>query len=176
MDTSSQNIKEQEILLSIVETWKPSEYPEYRGFRCANCQQYKNEAWYHWVNFGNYRLPIHMCNDTCEKEFNNGTIKIDGSKRQTVDRDNFGNKYLFSQESLKRFKEIVALWPTYEEPKLKVYTCDNCGNDLDIDPIDGQRKGYHVWWKQNDGKTLIELHFHKDCGHKLGIYSKEEKS
>jgi len=41
------NSKEHQLLLEIVETWQPSEYPEYRGFRCANCQQYKNQAWYH---------------------------------------------------------------------------------------------------------------------------------
>ena len=161
--------EEQNILLQIVETWRISEKPEYRGFRCANCQQYKNEAWYHWVNTGNFKLPIHMCNDTCEPAFQNNTIQIDESKRQQTDRDTFGNSYVYSPEAVKRFREIVASWPEYKEPELKAYTCDACNKDLDIDSTDGVRKGYHVWWKMDDGKTLAELHFHKECAKPLGI-------
>ena len=170
--------KEQKILLKIVETWRPSESPEYRGFRCANCQEYKNEAWYHWVNTGdesgNYKLPIHMCNDTCEPQFQAGIIQVDQTKHATVDRETFGNNHEYTKEAKDRFREIIASWPEYKEPELKAYSCDDCGNELDIDPSDSQRKGYHIWWKMDDGKTLAELHFHKDCGHNLGIYSKEE--
>lgn len=57
---------EQKLLLKIVETWRPNEIPEYRGFRCANCQQYVSRAWYHWLNSGDYRLPVHMCDERCE--------------------------------------------------------------------------------------------------------------
>ena len=96
--------KEQQLLLEIVETWSPSQFPEYRGFRCANCQQYKNEAWYHWVNSGDYRLPIHICDDTCEPQFKKGTIKIDQSKREKVDRSSFGNEYKYSEKAVERFK------------------------------------------------------------------------
>ncbi len=78
--------EEQKILLSIVETWRLSEKPEYRGFRCANCQQYKNKARYHWVNTAGCKFPIHMCDDTCEPEFQNNSIVVDESKRQPVDR------------------------------------------------------------------------------------------
>jgi len=167
--------EEQEILLDIVKTWKPSEYPEYRGFRCANCQEYKNEAWYHWLNTDNYHLPVHMCKETCESKLQSQTVHIDKSKQQKVDRDEFGNAYKYSGTAIQRFKEIVASWPEYEDPKLKAFYCDDCDNELGFD-LDGLRKGYHVWWKMEDGKTLAELHFHKTCGHKLGIYSKEEKS
>ncbi len=159
-----QGKKEQELLLKIVETWRISQTPEYRGFRCANCQQYKNEAYYHWLNFGDYKLPVHMCADTCEPEFQAGNIQIDESKIQYVDRDDFINSY--SPEAEKRFGEIVYAWEAYEAPKLKAFVCDECGKDLDMEAIsDGtvQRKGYHVWWKMPDGKTLAELHFHKEC-------------
>lgn len=161
--------KEQNILLQIVKTWRLSEKPEYRGFRCANCQQYKNEAWYHWVNTGGYKLPIHMCNDTCEPAFQNNTIQIDEAKIQKVDRETFGNSYIYTPGAVKRFKEIVSSWPEYKEPELKAYTCDQCNKELDIDPTDEVRKGYHVWWKMGDGKTLAELHFHKNCATLLGI-------
>lgn len=171
--------EEQNVLVKIVETWRPSEYPEYRGFRCANCQQYKNEAWYHWVNAGNYRLPIHLCDDTCEPAFRTGNIHVDESKRATVDRATFGDAYKYSEETKQRFREIIKAWPEYKEPELKAYTCDYCEEELTMEKQpDGikQRQGYHVWWKMDDGKTLAELHFHKTCGNKLGIYSKEERS
>ncbi len=161
--------EEQKSLLSIVETWRISEKPEYRGFRCANCQLYKNEAWYHWVNTGGYMLPIHMCNDTCEPSFKNNSIQIDEAKRQHVDRTAFGSSYTYTNAAIKKFREIVASWPEYKEPELKAYTCDQCGLELEIDSEDGLRKGYHVWWKMDDGKTLAELHFHKDCAAPLGI-------
>lgn len=162
-------IEEQDILLQIVETWKISEVPEYRGFRCANCQQYRNEAWYHWLNIGGYKLPIHMCDDTCEPLFQNNSIKIDDTRRQIVDRTNFGNSYTYSPEAVKRFNEIAASWPEYKKPELKAYTCDLCNKKLNIDSTDGIRKGYHVWWKMRDDKTLVELHFHKDCAASMGI-------
>jgi len=155
--------------LEIVQTWKLSENPEYRGFRCANCQEYKNQAWYHWANVGGYKLPVHMCNDRCEQEFKSGQIKIDPSKRTTVDRNSFGNTYKFQPETVERFEQIVASWPEYKESQLKSFFCDLCNNNLDIDPIDQQVKGYHVWWKMPDEKTLAELHFHKNCAHKIGI-------
>ncbi|MBI2026040.1 MAG: hypothetical protein HYT06_01520 [Candidatus Levybacteria bacterium] len=166
--------KEQKLLLEIVETWRPSEYPEYREFKCANCQEYKNQAWYHWLNLRGYRLPIHMC-DKCEPELKKGTIKIDQSKRQIVDRSSFGKEYKFQDKTIQRFKKIVSTWPDYEEPRLKTFICDECGQDLDIDPLDKQRKGFHVWWKKDDGKTLVELHFHKFCGNSLGVYSRQEE-
>lgn len=37
----------QELLLKIVKTWSLNQNPEYRGFRCANCQEYIKKAWYH---------------------------------------------------------------------------------------------------------------------------------
>ncbi len=162
--------KEQEILLSIVETWNPSQTPEYRGFKCANCQKFKNEAWYHWVNTGGYRLPIHMCNDTCEPAFRAGQIKIDDSRRNIVDRNKFGLPY--PEKAVERFKEIVSSWPEYEDPQLKEFTCDNCSKVLTLEELpDGslQRQGYHVWWKMPDNKTLAEFHFHKNCGDNLEI-------
>ena len=162
--------EEQKVLLKIVETWNLSEKPEYRGFRCANCQQYKNKAWYHWLNTGDYKLPVHLCNETCEPAFQDGSIQIDKDKRQKVDRNLYGNSYKYTSKAIKRFEEIVSSWPKYKDPELKAFNCDECNKDLDTDMADGLRKGYHVWWKMNDGKTLVELHFHKKCASLLGIY------
>lgn len=164
--------QEQQLLLNVVETWRLSDLPEYRGFRCANCQEYKNEAWYHWLNKGDYRLPVHMCADKCEPAFQSGEIHIDDEKRKAVDRQTFGENNPYPTTAIKRFSEIVASWPEYEPPKLKAFVCDDCNENLTIEKLpDGteQRQGYHVWWKMPDNKTLAELHFHKACGDKLNI-------
>lgn len=163
--------QEQDLLLKIVETWRPNPIPEYRGFRCANCQQYKNQAWYHWLNTAGYRLPVHMCTDTCEPAFQNASITIAQDKRQTVDRPTFGQSYPYPSPAVQAFRNIVAAWPDAAPPQLKAFTCDLCHQDLDIDPQGSQRKGYHVWWLMDDGTTLAELHFHRHCAQQLEIES-----
>lgn len=159
-------MEEQKKLLKIVQTWNLNETPEFRGFRCANCQEYKNEAWYHWLDFGGYKLPVHMCDEKCEKQFKSGRIIINPAKKIEVDRDSFGIK--FRPKTINRFREIVDSW-RQKEPELKPFSCDECGNKLEIDTNDGKRKGFHVWWKIPNDKTLTELHFHKHCGNRLGI-------
>lgn len=158
----------QDLLLQIIQTWRISETPEYRGFRCANCQEYKNEAWYHWINAGGYRLPIHLCDDICEKTLQNNSIQIDENKRQIIDKEKFGSTYAYSPQAIKRFEEIIGSWPEYKDPELKIFSCDECKKELDIDSSDGQRKGYHVWYKTKEN-TLAELHFHKSCAKHLSI-------
>lgn len=164
--------EEQQILLKIVETWRLKEIPEYRGFRCANCQEYKNEAWYHWLNIGGYKLPIHLCNDQCEPLLKTKSLNIDQDKRSYVDRKKFGNSYSFTEKAKQRFREIVAAWPDYRAPKLQTFICDECNQELTLETLPNnklQRQGYHVWWKMDDGQTLAELHFHKECADELGI-------
>lgn len=159
---------EQNILLDIVGTWKISKNPEYRGFRCANCQKYNNVAWYHWLNDGGFKLPVHLCKN-CEAKFQDNAIGIDESKKQIINRKTFGNSYKYSPAAIKKFKKIVVSWPKHQKVEFKAFSCDQCGKVLDIDKKDGLRKGYHCWWKMEDGKTLAELHFHKSCAELLGI-------
>jgi hypothetical protein len=45
--------------------------------------------------------------------------------------------------------------------------CDDCGTGLRIDRADTARKGFHVWWA--DQEVLYELHLHKRCAAMLGI-------
>lgn len=54
-------------LLSIVKTWKVNPKPEYRGFRCADCQKYIRKAWHHFLDYGGYKVPVHFCN-ACQKK------------------------------------------------------------------------------------------------------------
>ena len=161
------NTEEQEVLLSIVKTWNISEAPEYRGFRCANCQQYKNEAWYHWVNSDNFLLPIHLCDDTCELLLENNALQIHTAKQHETERETFGKKYPYSSESIETFQKIISSWNKTEERVLKAFTCDLCNKELDIDSSDGVRKGWHVWWSNNG--ILTELHFHNNCASPLQI-------
>lgn len=160
--------QDQATLLQIVQTWNISEKPEYRGFRCANCQQYRNQAWYHWVTTGDFKLPIHLCNESCEAQFQNGTLQITNPPIE-IDHASFGKGYHYSEAAVTRFRQIVGSWLKDQAPQLKAFSCDQCQQNLLIDPSDYQRKGWHVWWKMDDGKTLAELHFHKECAAALGI-------
>src|SRR5438874_11596508 len=117
---------EQEKLLKIVKTWQPNEFPEFRGFRCALCQQYKNEAWHNWLNMGGYRLPIHLCSETCEHAFQIDNMRIDEKKEIEVDRATFGTEYQYSEEAKVTFRGIIAVWPTLAETKYKAFACDYC--------------------------------------------------
>ncbi len=164
--------KKQKLLLSIVQTWHPSESPEYRGFRCANCQKYINEAWHHWLKSGGFCVPVHLCSD-CEPKIQDGTIAIDETKVPPINTNSFGKTGQLTDSTRARFKEIVGTWPLLAPSTLKAFVCDECARILEIDPVGNQRRGYHVWWKMDD-QTLAELHFHRECGQRLGIKSKEE--
>lgn len=144
----------QKILLEIVKTWNLSEKPEYRSFRCANCQKYINKAWYHWLTSGNYITPVHFC-DKCEKDFLYSKIIIN-KPEINIDRNKFGLK--FSEEINKKIRKIVKNWNTNQH-EYKAFTCDDCEKEM--------IKAYHVWF--NMDKTLVEVHFCKECGDKLKI-------
>ncbi len=173
-------------LLAIVRGWHPSATPEYRGFRCAACQRQINAAWYHWLQSAEYFLPVHLCDERCEALFRAGTLlpapadKNVGGTLPTPEHQPLNNADLYSAAATQRFREIVTGWravPT--TPVLRAFTCDACGGELRVEPgPDGspQRQGYHVWWEMEPEHTRVELHFHRECGHALGIYGKEERA
>ena len=70
--------------------------PEYRGFRCANCQKYMRKAWHHWLFKGGYKTPVHFC-IRCEKDFKLNKIKTN-KPGILVDKSKF---------SLNKFSENV---------------------------------------------------------------------
>lgn len=51
--------------------------PEYRGFRCADCQRYLHKAWHYYLNYNGFKTPVHFCN-ICQKKsgLKNGIRKI----------------------------------------------------------------------------------------------------
>jgi hypothetical protein len=158
--------EEQGLLLKIVKTWSINRDPEYRGFRCANCQQYQNKMWHHYLNSENFILPVHLC-EKCEQDFQSGNILINSSNKPLIDVTNFLEGYQLDENTRQEFRGIVEGWSLNSAPELKEFTCDKCKEKLEVDLIDGQRKGYHVWFRLNN-ETLAELHFHKECFQSFG--------
>lgn len=154
---------EQAILLKIVQTWNISSTPEYRGFRCAYCQRYRNQSWYHWLRSGKFIVPLHLCNEKCHTKFEQGELefKTNLNYRRNV------LSYSYSEKAKEAFDEIISKWDKEAKPQLKAFICDSCSKDLDIDTTDGYRKGYHVWYEMKNG-DYAELHFHKRCFDLLG--------
>jgi len=142
-------------LLRIVRTWRPGERPEYRGFRCANCQRSIRKAWHHWLDCCGYKTPVHFC-AACEKKFRASKIEI--TKPETkVDRKTFGMEFPPSVE--RKIREAAARWNTKAKPGYKTFTCDECGRRM--------RKAWHVW--SNDRGTLVEAHFCNEDGRRMGL-------
>lgn len=143
------------ILLKIIQTWNLSLWPEYRGFRCANCQKYMNKAWYHWLDNGGYRTPVHFCKN-CERDFR--TAKIEVKKPQIkVDRAKFDPK--LPRRIRTRIGKIADRWNTAARPIYKMFVCDECDRKM--------TKAWHVW--ANLKGLLVETHFCKECGKRLEL-------
>jgi hypothetical protein len=142
-------------LLAIVETWSPSDEPEFRGFRCANCKEYfSGRAWHYLLHEGGYITPVHFC-VKCKCDFE--TSALAEKQRIPVDRSRF--KPIFSEAAESTLGDISHTWNLASEPVYKDFTCDFCGKPLpDV-------KAYHVW--RNDAGTLVEYHFDRACGDRI---------
>lgn len=145
----------QALLEDIVDTWHISPLPEYRSFRCAVRQQQNNEAYYHWLDSARYYVPVHFC-IACHSRLEGGELTVTAPATLPAAGHDFGSA------SNRAFRDIVDRWKPSDSGSVIAFYCDACGQALAIDPHDGQRKGYHVWW-QHDGRWH-ELHFHKECG------------
>ncbi|MFH1916295.1 MAG: hypothetical protein ABIJ21_03450 [Nanoarchaeota archaeon] len=149
----------QEILLRIVQSWNISADPEYRGFRCAHCQDYMKKAWHHWLNSGGYKTPVHFCKD-CQAKYSSGELDVPtptNTSQATIQK--FTKKYLPTTE-----QTLIAIqekWNLSEKPRFKAFACDLCREYLP------EAKGYHTWFKHEN--TLIEEHFCRPCAEKIGI-------
>lgn len=56
-----------QLLVSIVKSWRINLKPEYRGFRCADCQKYIRGAWHHQLDSEGYKVEVHFCKSCQEK-------------------------------------------------------------------------------------------------------------
>lgn len=149
--------KTQSTLLCIVKSWDIQSQPEYRGFRCGGCQKFlEKEAWHYLLHSGGYIFPLHFC-DQCHEKIENNKFETPSA----VSHANINSHY--SSPAIAAFENIVHSWDFNQKSVKKEFQCDNCGMSL-VDHNKAQ--GYHVWWRRED-KTLVELHFDKDCGEKL---------
>ena len=139
------------ILLKIVKTWKINKKPEYRGFRCAYCQQYMNKAYYYWLDNSEYKTPVHFCR-RCREKLESGQFQ---EIRSCSPLKTPGLEKNFSQEYLK----IIEKWNTRSEPRYKTFICDSCGKNM--------HKAYHIWL--NIKNCLVEIHFCRKCGDKRNV-------
>lgn len=153
------NIAKQQALLKIVQTWNLSKDPEYRRFRCANCQTHMLGAvFHHLLNLGGFICPVHLCRN-CQAQFNTGVIASQNPPAK-IDRPIFN----FLPENV---AGIVESWNKEQDgPILKEISCDYCNKPLEKDN-EGYPEGFHIWWKNND--NLVEVHFDKSCAEKFGI-------
>jgi len=149
-------------LLKIVKTWNLSKKPEYRGFRCANCQKYMRKVYYYWLDGSGYLTPVHFCKE-CQKKFESSEIQIT-KPRLPVNRKTFGLD--FGEEIIQMGRNIIKKWKIKAKPKYKIFTCDNCGKNM--------YKAYHTWL--NIKNRLVEIHFCKKCGDKLKLVDEAKAS
>lgn len=47
-------------ILRIVRKWNAKK-PEYRTFRCGNCQKTMRKAWHVWLYDGGFKTEVHFC-------------------------------------------------------------------------------------------------------------------
>lgn len=51
--------------------------PEFRGFRCAQCQEYITKSWHHELDSDEFLVPVHLC-ENCQKSsgIEGGELKL----------------------------------------------------------------------------------------------------
>jgi RNase P subunit RPR2 len=151
---NDKKMNQQQTLLSIVKTWDIQPKPEYRGFRCANCQKYMHKAWYYWLTSGGFIGPVHFCQD-CKQKFDAG--KIQNTKPQFNFMASHAREYQRSVQN--ELDDAIKKWDLNAEPIYKIFTCDKCNRNM--------TKAWHIWTR--DKKNLIEVHFCKECGEAVGL-------
>lgn len=104
----------QKTFLKIVQTWKISYTPEYRGLRCADCQRYMHKAYHHFLNYGGFKCPVHLCQE-CEAKF-----RKDGGKGKSEYRI-----FTCDRCSINHFK-MFHVWDKQGSTLIEAHFCKNC--------------------------------------------------
>jgi hypothetical protein len=116
----------QKSLLRIVKTWKISRKPEYRGFRCANCQKYIHKAWHCWLKEGGYQTPVHFCNN-CEV---NLKLKIKGTYKTFTPLDSKHLTGFTCDNCGKKMYKAWHVWTKKDGILSEAHFCKKCGKKL----------------------------------------------
>jgi len=106
-------MNDQKVLLRIVQTWNINHKPEYRGFRCVNCQKTIRKGWYHWLITAGYKTPVHFCN-RCEKKFRLNKIEV----KKPIVKVNRSKFIKFPENIKSKLQKAVHKWNT----KYKIFT------------------------------------------------------
>jgi len=101
----------QELLTKIVKTWNINMEPEFRGFRCAQCQQYNTKAWHHQLDSEEYLVPVHLCKN-CQKESN-----IEGGEFKAFQCDTCDVE----------LAEAWHVWNKEDGKLVETHLCKTCG-------------------------------------------------
>lgn len=145
----------QKTLLTIVKNWRINLRPEFRGFRCAVCQEYVEAAWHYWLAICGFITSVHFCN-TCNQKLKTNQLELKNSKTEKSI-----TKIQYGKNLENKLREIRETWQTKEPPKFKEFTCDKCMNPLP------NAQGYHAWFS-GDG-LISEFHFDRKCAHEIGL-------
>lgn len=105
--------------MKIVKTWKINMNPEYRGFRCANCQTYMKKAWHYSLSEGGYNTPVHFCPD-CSLKFSAILGKTGIYKNFTCDKCG------------KKMQKAYHVWKKKGKTLEENHFCKECGADMGL--------------------------------------------
>jgi len=108
-------------LLRIVKTWNLNKKPEYRGFRCANCQRHIFKAWHYELDEGGYKTPVHFCKKCkIKSKLKNGIYKK------------------FSCDKCGKFiRKAYHIWKNKRRVLSETHFCKKCGNKLKLNKYVG---------------------------------------
>jgi protein-arginine kinase activator protein McsA len=87
--------------------------PEFRGFRCAMCQEYIAKAWHHKLDSSEYLVSVHLC-ENCQKSSN-----IEGGLFKPFRCD----------KCAKELTEVYHVWNKENGRLIEIHYCKSCGEE-----------------------------------------------
>lgn len=137
-------------LASLVASWDISAEPEFRGFRCAACQQLMmGAAWHYWCETRTVVTPVHLCGECHDKA-------PSPALHRPVDRSRRWPPAVTATPGLRR---ALAAQPR-PHGVWQEFRCDRCGGN--------DARMWHIWRSLPDGR-LAEGHLCGDCGAPAGL-------
>lgn len=86
--------------------------PEFRGFRCAACQEYITKSWHHELNSSEYLVPVHLCGKCQEGS------GVEGGEWKAFLCDQCGAEIV----------EAYHIWNKVGSRLIETHLCASCGD------------------------------------------------
>lgn len=102
--------------MKIVKSWNINMNPEYRGFRCANCQKYIKKAWHYLLSGGYFNTPVHFCAN-CNTKFSKNLKNNSIYKNFTCDKCG------------KKMQKAWHVWQKKGKTLKENHFCKECGEE-----------------------------------------------